>query len=131
MLSDLCIIGFMVCSYGKSASSVEETLAYAENDVPSTKSEIIAYFASLKCGIGKTKAELIYSRFGEKTWEVLEQDPEKLKSVRGITEKTYQKMLKAIVSSNVSRKLFSMLSKANISISGIMPRISMSILEQW
>ena len=94
------------------------TVAYAENDVPSTKSEIIAYFASLKCGIGKTKAELIYSRFGEKTWEVLEQDPEKLKSVRGITEKTYQKMLKAIVSSNVSRKLFSMLSKANISISG-------------
>ena len=26
MLSDLCKIGFMVCSYGKSASSVEETL---------------------------------------------------------------------------------------------------------
>lgn len=45
---------------------------------PSSEKGIIAYIASLHCGVGKVWAKRIYDKFGANTWEILENTPEKL-----------------------------------------------------
>lgn len=55
--------------------------------VPQTESGLIAYLSSgLIKGIGQKTAELIVARFGADTLYILEQHPEKLLQIRGITE---------------------------------------------
>lgn len=46
---------------------------------PDTKEGIIEYLCSLKCGIGKKRAEAVYATFGENTWDIIENQPERLK----------------------------------------------------
>lgn len=46
---------------------------------PDTKEGIIEYLCSLKCGIGKKRAEDIFKTFGENTWDIIENQPERLK----------------------------------------------------
>ena len=102
----------------KKTGKKQLTVTYVEIAKPTSRREVIAYFVSLKCGIGKGKATLIYSRFGDKTWDVLDNHPEELKKISGISEKTYKRLLDAIVASNASRKLLGMFSKASVSVSG-------------
>ena len=91
---------------------------YVEQARLTTKSEVIAYFVSLKCGIGKAKAAAIYRKFGDRTWDVLDREPEELKKVSGISEKVYNRMIEAVKASNVSRELLRLFARAGITVSG-------------
>ena len=115
---NLAVILYGSWALNKNTGRKQFEVSYAENDVPNTKNEIIAYLGSLKCGIGSSKAERIYSRFGDQTWRVLEKNPELLKEVEGISDKTCKKLICAIAEYEGSRKLLSLFSKANITVSG-------------
>jgi ATP-dependent exoDNAse (exonuclease V), alpha subunit - helicase superfamily I member len=56
--------------------------------VADTKDGIVAYLSSgVIKGIGSQKAEAIYEKFGDQTLEVIEKDPDKLLSIKGISKK--------------------------------------------
>ena len=59
---------------------------YAERSLPRTKEAIYAYLAGRAVkGIGPATAALIVDKFGDRTLDVLENEPEKLAGVRGIS----------------------------------------------
>ena len=59
---------------------------YAERSLPRTSEAIYSYLAGRAVkGIGPATATLIVDRFGEKTLDVLENHPEQLAEIRGIT----------------------------------------------
>ena len=101
---------------GKKQFEVE----YTEVAPPSKKKEIIAFFESLKCGIGKIRATAIYLKFGDKTWDIIDKHPEMLKTVPGITDTSYQNLLAAIAANNVSRDMLGLFARAGVTISGNM-----------
>lgn len=71
--------------------------------MPETTSEILAFLSSRAVkGIGPKMAEKIVSRFGEKSLNVLEQDPMQLTQIPGISEKRHRKCPKASRSSPAS-----------------------------
>lgn len=57
---------------------------------PSAGAGIIKYLTTID-GIGKKSAEKIYGHFGDQTLNVLDSDFEKLREVKGISEKTFNK----------------------------------------
>lgn len=60
---------------------------YAERSLPRTKEAIYTYLAGRAVkGIGPATAALIVDKFGDKTLDVLENQPEKLTEIRGISE---------------------------------------------
>lgn len=93
---------------------------YTEIAPPSRKAEVVAYFGSLKCGIGKTKAESIYSRFGDKTYEIVDNDPERLVEVRGISTGIVSDLKEALKKSNAARDLIRLFSGAGVNVNGNM-----------
>lgn len=68
-------------AYGRQFSAV-----YAERKMPSTASELYKYLASgtVKCIAAKT-AQKIIDRFGDESFDVLENHPEKLSMIKGIS----------------------------------------------
>lgn len=84
---------------------------------PSEMKEMVAYFGSLKCGIGRDKAERIFKTFGKNTWDIIENSPERLKEVRGISDKTFESYMAAVAVGNASKQMLSLLSKAQITVS--------------
>lgn len=66
---------------------------YAERSLPRTAEAIYAYLAGRAVkGIGPATATLIVDRFGEKTLDVLENHPEKLAEIRGVTLEKARRM---------------------------------------
>ncbi len=66
---------------------------YAERSLPRTTEAIYAYLAGRAVkGIGPATATLIVDRFGEKTLDVLENHPEQLAEIRGITREKALRM---------------------------------------
>ena len=58
----------------------------AERSLPSTLNEIYLYLASgVIKGVGPATARLIVERFGEDSMRILEQEPERLSELRGVT----------------------------------------------
>ena len=58
---------------------------------PNTREGIERYLASgVFSGIGPKTAERIYQKFGEKTFEILDQDPEQLLKIKRFTRKQLQ-----------------------------------------
>lgn len=76
-------------------------VAYAEIPLPTSKKEATAYIRSLHCGIGRLKANKIYNTFGESIWDVIENSPERLTEVPGITEKTVEALIDKMNASKV------------------------------
>lgn len=99
----------------KKDGSRQFEVSYYETVEPTGETEIVAFLASLKCGIGPTKAQRVFERFGEKTWDVLDHHPEMLKDVQGISDETIQKFVKAHAESTVTRNLIELFSKAGVS----------------
>ncbi len=93
-------------------------VSYTEIARPTQRREIIAYLVSLKCGVGRARAQAIYMRFGERTWDVIDNEPEQIKKIPGISEKIYKRMLKAIADDNISRVLLAKLAKAGVTVNG-------------
>lgn len=76
--------------------------------IPQTREGIIGYLSSgLIAGIGPKTAEAIVKKFGLQTLDILEQHPQRLLEVKGVTEKRLNKI---ITSYNQSRELRDILS---------------------
>lgn len=81
-----------------------------EEVISHTREGIIAYLSSGQIkGVGPKIAEKIYDAFGQDTLEVLDQEPEKLMSVRGISEKKLLKIRDSYVASRGARDVIAFL----------------------
>ena len=97
--------------WGKTAKhgSQFEMESYEEVIQP-TKEGIIAYLSSgLIKGIGPKTAERIYTTFGEKTLDVLDNQPEDLINVRGVSKSKLNKIIDSYLASRGARDLVTFL----------------------
>lgn len=78
---------------------------YFDQELPQGKRGIISYLLSLKIGIGRKRAEDIYNKFGTGIWDVLENEPERLLVVKGITPKTVDKLTKKLNETRIYRNI--------------------------
>lgn len=80
-------------TWENSKHGLQLSVSMCKEVVPRDQAGILAYLSSgIIKGIGPETAKAIVARFGDKTMEVLEKEPDKLLSVKGIA----QKKLKAI-----------------------------------
>ena len=71
---------------------------------------IVIYLSSgLIKGIGKKTAEKIYDKFGDQTLDILDNYPEKLKNISGITDKKLKKICESYLASRGARDVVTFL----------------------
>ncbi len=86
-----------------------------ERTLPDTTAKLYRYLASGAVkGIGPKTALKIIERFGEKSFEVLERDPEKLAAIKGISKKTALDISTEFNRQNAMRKIMMDLEKVGI-----------------
>ena len=91
-------------AWENSKHGLQLSVSMCKEVVPRDQAGILAYLSSgIIKGIGPETAKAIVARFGDKTMEVLEKEPDKLLSVKGIA----QKKLKAIIKSYGETKALS------------------------
>lgn len=78
---------------------------YFDIELPSSKEGVTSYLGSLRIGIGKEKALRIYNRFGSTIWSVLENEPEKLLQVQGISKRILGRLKMKLEETRVQRKI--------------------------
>ena len=93
-------------------------VAYYEQAKPSGRTEVVAFFTALHCGIGKIKAQAVWGHFGSRTWEIVENNPERLLEVPMISDRILKRFLQAMKENGMLRRLIKLTSKAGISLSG-------------
>lgn len=76
-----------------------------EEKIEMSKQGIINYLVSSISGIGKSMAQKIYAKFGEKTFEVFDNSPEELLAIKGISEKKLVKIMDSYNATKVMRDL--------------------------
>ena len=87
-----------------------------EEVITPTREGIIAYLASGQIrGIGKKTAERIYDTFGQETLQVLDQEPKKLLTVRGISEKKLRKIDDSYLANRGARDVIAFLAPHGVS----------------
>ena len=87
-----------------------------EEVITPTREGIIAYLASGQIrGIGKKTAERIYDTFGQETLQVLDQEPKKLLTVRGISEKKLRKIVDSYLANRGARDVIVFLAPHGVS----------------
>ena len=87
-----------------------------EEVITPTREGIIAYLASGQIrGIGKKTAERIYDTFGQETLQVLDQEPKKLFTVRGISEKKLRKIVDSYLANRGARDVIAFLAPHGVS----------------
>ena len=87
-----------------------------EEVITPTKEGIIAYLASGQIrGIGKKTAERIYDTFGMDTLQVLDQEPKKLLTVKGISEKKLRKIIDSYLANRGARDVIAFLAPHGVS----------------
>lgn len=85
--------------------------------VPKTRNGIIGYLSSgLIIGIGEKTARTIVGKFGLNTLEVLDEHPEKLLEIKGITVKKLEKITASYTQSKAMRDIVTFLSPFGISV---------------
>ncbi len=95
--------------------------------LPSTVQGIRGYLASgLLKGIGERTADAIVEKFGVHSLEVLEQQPERLLELRGITEERLEEIKTGYAESKVMRELLLLLAPFKVT-----PVTAMKILEHF
>ena len=93
-------------------------VAYYEQAKPTGKTEVIAFFTALHCGIGKAKAQAVWKHFGNSTWEIVENNPERLLEVPMISDKILARFKQTMKENSIARELLKLTAKAGISLSG-------------
>ena len=87
-----------------------------EEVITPTREGIIAYLASGQIrGIGKKTAERIYDTFGQETLQVLDHEPKKLLTVRGISEKKLRKIVDSYLANRGARDVIAFLAPHGVS----------------
>ncbi len=85
--------------------------------MPATKEGIRLYLASgLIKGIGKVTAKAIVDKFGEKSLEIFDEDPDKLLQIRGISPKKLQSIMECWRQNQGIRELMLFLQPHGISV---------------
>lgn len=77
---------------------------------PTSEKGMISYLTSLKCGIGKIWAKKIYKKFGADTWNVLENNPDRLLEMSGFGKKKLDKLIAKLKQTHVQRAIMAILS---------------------
>lgn len=95
-----------------SAVTIEEVM-------PTATDGIIMYLKTLS-GVGKKRATALFDAFGADIFRVMENEPEKLKTVKGFSERSVEKMLLDYAKRKTARELFQFLYKYRIHESKIM-----------
>ena len=86
-----------------------------EEVITPTREGIIAYLASGQIrGIGKKTAERIYDTFGQQTLQILDQEPKKMLTVKGISEKKLQKIIDSYLANRGARDVIAFLAPHGI-----------------
>ena len=81
-----------------------------EEVITPTKDGIIAYLSSGQIrGIGKKTAEKIYETFGQETLQILDKEPRKLLTVKGISEKKLRKIIDSYLANRGARDVIAFL----------------------
>lgn len=93
-------------------------VVFCEKATPSGEAEVAAYFVALKCGIGKVKARTIWKHFGRDTWDIIENNPERLLEVPTISRKILARFEDSRKNDNIFRELLKLFSQAGVSIGG-------------
>ena len=95
-------------------------VAYSEAAPVRDRDQVISYLCSLKCGIGKMKAMAIWKRYGEASWDGLDNDPDKMVKDTLISPKILERLMDAQKSAILSRNLLKLFAEANIPVGGDM-----------
>ncbi len=82
--------------------------------LPQDEEGVINYLSGRIKGIGRKTAEKIVKRFGEKTFEVLEKAPEKLKELKGVRDRLIAEVKKTSRANKIIRELTVKLSPLGI-----------------
>ena len=83
-----------------------------ERSLPEDEEEIFDYLSSGVCkGVGPATARRIVDRFGPETLDILERDPGRLTSIRGITEKKAQEIAASFRQAMGLRRLMAFLAQ--------------------
>lgn len=90
----------------KGKYGLQLSVDFYEEVIPDTEEGICQYLSSgtIK-GIGPKTAEAIVDRFGSRTFEVFDKEPEKLRTIRGITEKKLSVILESYQEEHSRREL--------------------------
>lgn len=100
----------------KSSYGLQLKVEKYEEFLPQTTEGITAYLSSgMVKGIGPKTAELIVKRFGTRTLDVLENYPDSLLEIKGITRKKLDAILQSYQSSHALRDLAVYLTPFNVS----------------
>ena len=110
----MCVVGERLAIVGRwtrhQSFGQQFEAEFLERLMPETTSEILAFLSSRAVkGIGPKMAEKIVSRFGEKSLNVLEQDPMQLTQIPGISEKKAQEMSESFQKQSGIRRLIEFL----------------------
>lgn len=91
-------------TWENSKHGLQLSVSMCKEIVPTNQAGILAYLSSgVIKGVGPEIAKAIVARFGDKTMEVLDKEPQKLLSIKGIA----QRKLKAIIASYEETKALS------------------------
>ena len=92
-----------------------------EDIVPENKSGLIAYLSSgLIKGVGEKTAKLIVDNFGLRTLEVMENSPEDLLEIKGISKRKLNKIIESYQSTKAIKSLVAFLKPYGVSTNAIM-----------
>lgn len=72
---------------------------------PTTETGFVQYISSLRSGIGKTRGKAIYATFGAAAWDILENDPNRLTTVSGVSREAVDKLKDRLRNSKTQREL--------------------------
>lgn len=95
---------------------MQVNIATAEPRKPTNREEVIAFLGSgaIK-GIGKATAAAIYDHFGEATDDIIENDPDRLVEIRGISKKKCEVIKGQLEEIMVNREVIGFLAQYGIS----------------
>ena len=86
-----------------------------EDIIEPGKMGIVTYLASgLIRGIGKKLAERIYNTFGDDTLEVLDNDPDRIREVPGISSKCFEQLRDSYMETRSARRIITLLAPLDI-----------------
>lgn len=98
-----------------------------ERRLPETEEDMISYLSSGVCkGVGPATAQRIVERFGKQTMEVLEETPEKLTCLKGMTEKRAQEIAAGFRHAMGLRRLMAFLAQYQLP-----PVLAMNLRRQY
>lgn len=78
---------------------------------------VVAYLQALRCGIGKAKANWIFDKYGQDTWDILRDNPYDLMTVKGISTTQVNKLIDAMGKTQGLRGVIMLFTKANVKVS--------------